>query len=195
MSLTVCAGCGREFNIQIRNCPFCGLPRPLEVTRDAASCPRCALPLDPCFFREQRIEVCQNCRGTWVDSDEFEVLASERDAYADDTLPQQFVRKPPQAGPPYLPCVRCGRTMNRQNYRTISGIVIDVCPDHGVWLDREELTDLRTFVATGGLEKALQREVLRNRMEIESLAARVDNLEFLQKLLHYNKLKYWIFRK
>jgi Zn-finger nucleic acid-binding protein len=195
MSLTTCSRCGKEFNSGMRDCPFCGHPRPVEVTREQSTCPRCTLPLESKPFRGQPVDVCPRCEGVWLDSGEFEILTSERDVFADDTLPRHFVRTPPQGETAYLECVRCGRIMNRQNYRTISGVVIDVCPDHGVWLDRDELTELRTFVATGGLEKAIQREALRDRMEIQSLAARVDNLEFLQKVLHYRNIKYWIFRK
>jgi Zn-finger nucleic acid-binding protein len=149
MSLTTCSRCGKEFNSGMRDCPFCGHPRPVEVTREQPTCPRCTLPLESKPFRGQPVDVCPRCEGVWLDSGEFEILTSERDVFADDTLPRHFVRTPPQGETAYLECVRCGRIMNRQNYRTISGVVIDVCPDHGVWLDREELTELRTFVATG----------------------------------------------
>lgn len=195
MSLTTCSRCGKEFNTGMRDCPFCGQPRSAEVTRERPVCPRCALPLEPKPFRGQPVDVCPGCEGVWLDTDEFEILTSERDVFTDDTLPRHFERKALQGDLAYLECVRCGRIMNRRNFRTISGIVIDVCPDHGVWLDRDELTDLRTFIATGGLEKAIRREALRDRMDLQSLATRVDNLEFLQKLLHFRDLKYWIFRK
>ena len=37
------------------------------------------------------------------------------------------------------PCPICGRTMRAWND---SGIVLDVCPEHGIWLDRGELEAL-----------------------------------------------------
>lgn len=34
----------------------------------------------------------------------------------------------------FIPCVRCGKKMNRKNFGRISGVIIDECGKHGVWL-------------------------------------------------------------
>jgi Zn-finger nucleic acid-binding protein len=44
--------------------------------------------------------------------------------------------------------------MNRNNYGGCSGVLIDECAKHGVWLDAGELTTLLDFAATGGVELA-----------------------------------------
>lgn len=54
----------------------------------------------------------------------------------------------------YLPCPRCAATMNRKNFGRFSGVVVDVCQKHGVWLDRDEIGRVVEFVEGGGLERA-----------------------------------------
>jgi Zn-finger nucleic acid-binding protein len=40
--------------------------------------------------------------------------------------------------------------MNRSAYGLRSGVVVDFCREHGVWLDGGELERLRQWVAAGG---------------------------------------------
>jgi Zn-finger nucleic acid-binding protein len=50
----------------------------------------------------------------------------------------------------YVPCPDCGKLMNRKNYGTRAGVVVDVCKEHGVWLDGGELGALLKWVKAGG---------------------------------------------
>lgn len=59
----------------------------------------------------------------------------------------------------YIPCPSCREPMNRKNFGSISGILIDVCKDHGVWLDHGELAQALAFAERGGLVEARRREV------------------------------------
>jgi len=72
----------------------------------------------------------------------------------------------------YVPCPRCQRLMNRKNFAQGSGIVLDVCAKHGIWLDRGELVRLLGFVEKGGLTHARAREMERLAEEHRRLAAR-----------------------
>jgi Zn-finger nucleic acid-binding protein len=47
--------------------------------------------------------------------------------------------------------------MVRRNFRESSGVVVDVCSAHGIWLDRGELAKLIEFASTGALATADQR--------------------------------------
>ena len=38
-----------------------------------------------------------------------------------------------------LACPRCNKPMDTANYNYSSGVVIDKCRDHGIWLDKNEL--------------------------------------------------------
>jgi Zn-finger nucleic acid-binding protein len=48
--------------------------------------------------------------------------------------------------------------MNRMNYAGHSGVVINVCRNHGIWLDRDEIRQIVTFISSGGLDRARQAE-------------------------------------
>lgn len=64
----------------------------------------------------------------------------------------------------YKKCPECGILMNRVNYSAMSGVVVDQCKDHGMWLDNGELVHLMEWKKAGGQllaeqkEKALQQE-------------------------------------
>ncbi len=51
--------------------------------------------------------------------------------------------------------------MLRRNFLETSGVVVDVCGAHGMWLDRGELATLIEFAATGALSEAEHRLVER----------------------------------
>ena len=94
-----------------------------------------------------------------------------------------------------MPCPICGELMPRRNFRRISGVLIDICRDHGIWLDPGELEQIRCFIANGGTEKYLEKEIITNKLKLQSLATRVSDVEFMQKLLHHWNLKRWMFSK
>ena len=50
----------------------------------------------------------------------------------------------------YRPCVVCGQLMNRINYGHSSGVIVDVCRDHGIWFDADELARILTWLRAGG---------------------------------------------
>jgi Zn-finger nucleic acid-binding protein len=59
--------------------------------------------------------------------------------------------------------------MNRQNFARISGVVLDVCKDHGVWFNHGELTRIVEFIRGGGLGRARELEKLDLQEERERL--------------------------
>jgi Zn-finger nucleic acid-binding protein len=151
--------------------------------------------MDSHEFRDLDIDKCPECHGLWLDSHEFDYLTSERDIYDDDSVPREFRRKPLPEEEGYMRCPRCNAFMTRQNFGTISGVLIDRCHDHGVWLDAGELEHLRAFIASGGLEKAQNKYIRENRAEIRRLAGRLSDVEFLDHALHKWQLKYWMYKR
>lgn len=188
----ICEHCGATFNRSIKYCPFCGGERISEPTNEVPRCPRCTCKLEPHKYRRMELDLCPQCSGLWLDTDEFTRLTSERDVYADDSIPYRFIKRPAQGENGYLPCARCGTLMPRKNFRRISGVLIDVCRDHGVWLDAGELEQIRCFIANGGLERSQDKEILENRMELKSLAERVGDVESMQKILHRWDIRRWL---
>jgi Zn-finger nucleic acid-binding protein len=48
--------------------------------------------------------------------------------------------------------------MKRHNYRRISGVIIDTCPQHGTFLDTGELQALEAFIRAGGMAAASRHQ-------------------------------------
>jgi hypothetical protein len=40
--------------------------------------------------------------------------------------------------------------MLRRNFRRSSGVILDVCAEHGSWLDADELEQITGFILSGG---------------------------------------------
>jgi Zn-finger nucleic acid-binding protein len=66
---------------------------------------------------------------------------------------------PPQHSLRYLKCPQCTKLMNRYNFAHASGVVIDKCATHGIWLDRDDLRRVVEFVRAGGLTAAREHEI------------------------------------
>jgi len=52
----------------------------------------------------------------------------------------------------YRKCPICGDLMQRKNFGKRSGVIVDWCGEHGVWLDADELESIATFISRGGLK-------------------------------------------
>ena len=52
-----------------------------------------------------------------------------------------------------------------------SGVVIDICRNHGIWFDRDELSRIIQFVRDGGLDTSRQREKQQIEFERQQLRA------------------------
>ncbi|MCC6543297.1 MAG: zf-TFIIB domain-containing protein [Nitrospirae bacterium] len=141
-----------------------------------------------------KYELCQDCGGLWLDRGKFRMATRESDVYREESLIiHEYMKEPPEDTVTYIPCVRCGKIMNRKNFAKISGVIIDECGNHGVWLDAGELEKIRHFIADGGLERVQDREIEKNRVEIERLAIKVDQTAFIQRLLNFWNFKRWMF--
>ena len=75
-------------------------------------------------------------------------------------------------GRAYIPCPHCSKLMTPQNYAKYSGVIVDLCKDHGIWFDAGELNRILDFVSRGGLVKARKKEA--ERAKDEARAARID---------------------
>ncbi len=63
----------------------------------------------------------------------------------------------------YRACPACREFMTRRNHGGSSGVVVDVCRQHGIWLDHSELERLLAWVRAGGPERERQRRIERAR--------------------------------
>ena len=49
--------------------------------------------------------------------------------------------------------------MNRVNYAKRSGVVLDICKEHGLWFDQDELRRVLVFIQEGGLDRSRERDL------------------------------------
>jgi Zn-finger nucleic acid-binding protein len=145
-----CAHCGAESSRQA-----------VEETQKPRKCPRCREDLQTLMLGSTMARECAQCGGLWLDPESLQKLANAREESA-GVVSALALRVPLSATAPdvvrYIPCPRCGKLMNRSNFARSSGVILDVCKSHGVWLDRGELQRVLGFIESGGLALARERE-------------------------------------
>jgi Zn-finger nucleic acid-binding protein len=139
------------------------------------TCPRCSLPLktvdlklDGTFY----IERCDTCLGLFFDPGELETLLdkSVRNVHTIDRgrlNALTAVRRSDDYGVSYIKCPECGTLMNRTTLGAKSGVIVDRCKQHGIWLDGGELRQLLEWTKAGGKLLEQQRREERQKEEAD----------------------------
>jgi Zn-finger nucleic acid-binding protein len=163
-----------------RFCAKCGAEATRAVVEDAAplNCPRCSSSLQALALVGVHVRECSACGGLWLDPDALQKLcdAHEEHSAVVSSLESRVPANPAaQDTVRYIPCPQCAKLMNRVNFAHSSGVIMDVCKTHGVWLDRGELQRVMGFIDHGGLAAARQHELAqlddeRRRLEIAKFA-------------------------
>lgn len=164
----MCPSCLGKIFTGMQRCPHCNARLPAARPRRAApvvvqaqpdraahACPRCKVAMRTALFAGRTVERCPNCDGMWVARNELEQMYEHQHEQA---LAERRARPRrqqldlgAQAQQAYVSCPVCGATMNRRNFARTSGVVVDICPRHGTWFDRDELGAVLDFIASGGL--------------------------------------------
>ncbi len=110
---------------------------------------------------------CHSCGGVFLDHRQLdEYVESAKSGIVPDEEPAGGDHAEVEAM--YLACPVCGVRMNRVNFGHRSGVLIDVCREHGTWFDRGELHDALSFAASPAYEEAKLRR------QIEEATRRAD---------------------
>ena len=163
-----------------RFCASCGaIAAPVEVSLkdETADCPRCASSLEKLQIGETNLLGCGKCDGLWIATTTFEDICSDAEkrsavlGFFDkrEKRPQTFTKVN------YVPCPECGQLMHRNNFARASGVIVDICKQHGVWFDADELPAIVEFIQKGGMELARQRQ--KNEIEQERVKLRADQFQ------------------
>lgn len=133
-----------------RRCPACG---PQQTLRGRA------LGKEGLAFLE-----CAKCAGIWLEQGTFETLAQQArsesaPAITSAAMPSaDRTATTTQAGALYRRCPRCREMMNRVNFGKRSGVIIDVCREHGSWFDCHELDAILRWIRQDGESRAAERD-------------------------------------
>lgn len=180
-----CANCSAPLPPNTIQCEYCGSRNDIDLKgvhyytthaiETARTCPRCSvslktidLKLDGRFL----IERCDQCLGLFFDPGELEALleATVTNVFAVDRSRLAQINNSTRSaeyGVSYIKCPVCANLMNRINFGTKSGVVVDRCKDHGVWLDGGELRHLFEWMKAGGKLLAQERQEQLKKEEAE----------------------------
>lgn len=189
-----CASCNGNLNGTETVCPYCGSREEVDLRAvnsrclgDAAeACPRCESALETWQLNVATdqthldIERCRECSGiffnpgelesflhhqvvstVWLDWDKIEALKAEAASANDDHWKEHEKH--------YLSCPVCKEIMNSVNFGRRSGVLIDVCRPHGIWLDGGELRRISEWWHAGGKHEHQANEIAKvERMRSEA---------------------------
>ncbi len=171
-------------------CPFCGVRQDIDLRqihfRDLGTdasllCPECSVPLDVIEMDTRpplRIERCGTCHGAffnpgeleasleaqtnplvWIDHVQLEQIAADF-GYTHEVI--------------YRKCPMCAERMSHLNFGGRSGVILDRCGTHGVWVEGGELRRLAEWWRAGGKHLHQQNEAEKAR-EIRTSLGRVKS--------------------
>jgi Zn-finger nucleic acid-binding protein len=155
----LCRYCGSTTDVDFA-AKSVGSPTPPEHPRPCAACGKLMDSLnvgseDQPFF----IERCPGCLGLFFDQNELEAIIDREVPPAQVIDHLALARLAEHNGEPvrYRKCPVCRKMMNRINYGQSSGVIVDRCRDHGVYLDAGELRRIEAWVRAGGRLDAVQK--------------------------------------
>jgi Zn-finger nucleic acid-binding protein len=110
-------------------------------------CPRCETPMKTKRIGEFSVLGCDECDGLFVSSETFEMMQerNDRKIFPADGIRKGVLKWENQIN--YVKCPVCNNTMARTNFARTSGILVDICRDHGTWFDPGELVAVMLFIS------------------------------------------------
>ena len=185
-----CQSCGASLPVGDLSCRYCKttydrdmsrLKYGLESSKTDRSCPDCSKPLQSIDLEigyKFIIERCPDCLGIFLDKLELEELLAWAKAHpggVDTPRLLELLSCPerPWEKVVYRDCPVCKEQMSRRNFGKRSGTIIDVCRNHGCWLDAGELNQLIKWSNAGGEEGRclLNEEKARIKKEVKKTKA------------------------
>lgn len=178
-----CSNCSAPLPANSIICDYCGTRNDTDLkgvhrfTVHAPDtdriCPRCNISMRTIDLKidgKFLIERCEECLGLFFDTGELEALikASVKNVYDVNRHKINELNKNlrnqdyPSA---YIKCPVCTQIMNRVNFGAKSGVIIDKCSEHGIWLDGGELRHLLEWVKAGGQILAKQHGEMKKKEE------------------------------
>lgn len=175
-----CSSCSAPLPANVNRCTYCNVRNDVdlhgkhkysvETKNSDRICPHCDKPLQTVKLNLNEpfyIERCKTCFGLFFDPGEIETLLASSVSHVFDinlnlikNINKDRYNKNQQVK--YVKCPVCRILMNRVNFGRRSGVIVDQCKKHGIWIDSGEITHLMEWKkAGGGLLHAQQAEKTR----------------------------------
>ena len=155
-----CKTCAAPLPPHTGVCEYCGSHNAIDlagiheftVNRPESNriCPDCDIPLQTLDLKVEGkffIERCERCFGLFFDPGELEALLdkSVSNVFTVDRRRIETLAREQSGGNlkiTYRKCPVCRELMYRINFAHRSGVIVDQCKTHGMWLDSGELNRL-----------------------------------------------------
>ncbi len=172
-----CINCSAPLPADTCRCSYCGTRNDMDFSAvnrftfdhqpSRRQCPDCSIPLQTVRLDSGggifAIERCERCFGLFFDVGEVQAFleASTSPAFSINireiaNINEERAKRERQVR--YKQCPECGVLMNRVNFAAMSGVVVDQCKVHGMWLDNGELIHLMEWKKSGGQLLAEKKE-------------------------------------
>jgi len=126
-------------------------------------CPTCKQPMISLHLAGVEIDRCLECRGTWLDSGELELLTELAGIEPAELARALRLARAVDKG--RRRCPRCRRRMEIIEVGRATRVALDRCPaGHGLWLERGEVEAVVGSVSegVGGAVAAFFADIYRN---------------------------------
>jgi Zn-finger nucleic acid-binding protein len=163
-----CNSCAAPLPADTNRCTYCNVRNDVDLqskgkytvkTRHSDRiCPHCEIPLQTIKLNANTplyLERCKTCFGVFFDPEEIEIFLESSVSNVFETNLKLIKninkdRYKKKQAVKYIKCPICRILMNRVNFAHRSGVVIDRCKKHGIWLDSGEITHLLEWKKAGG---------------------------------------------
>lgn len=186
-----CSNCSAPLVANTNQCPYCGVRNDVDLhgkhdfsvsnQNSERACPHCETVMQTIEVgagSELYIERCESCFGLFFDPGEIEELLERSvsnvfDVNVDLIKNINEERYKSNQDFRYVKCPDCQVMMNRVNFGQRSGVIVDQCKKHGVWLDSGEITHLMEWKKAGGEKLNARIEQQKERKKESSTRSRL----------------------
>lgn len=119
-------------------------PRSEPLAASTLKCPRDGAMLAPFTIANITVDTCRDCLGTWLDAGELRGVTHDGELEALATAAGEHA-------PTSFACPRCAGSCVETR---VEDVALDTCVScHGVWVDRDELTEARVRILIARKER------------------------------------------
>ena len=194
----ICPECYARSVDGSRFCTACGIgfqPEQVRIDGHELPCPACSTLMPPRQVGGVGVNECLSCHGLWAPGESFDVLVSRAIEARQQASPAELYALKPRAtgsnpasqGVIYRNCPEGDRHMARRNYRKKSGVIIDTCSEHGIWLDADELEQIAGFILSSAAGEKIEAPSAEKRKKKAAAAATLSRFEGERAFRHLNR--------